>query len=102
MTPPPAPFDLVATAGDETVQLDWSRTVPADFDHHEVWMRTAATAWDLVTVTTSDHAEITALQNGVTYWFTVTSVDHHGNASDPSSEVMATPSAPARVGKVAH
>ncbi|WP_220793177.1 hypothetical protein [Nocardioides stalactiti] len=95
VTAPPTPYDLVAVAGDGAVQLSWSRMVPADLDHHEVWMRTDAIDWALVTVTTSDNAEITSLQNDVTYWFAVTSVDQAGNTSEPSEEVSATPTAPA-------
>ena len=48
VTPPPAPYDLVAVPGDGAVRLSWSRVVPADFAHHEVWMRTAGTPWSLV------------------------------------------------------
>ncbi|WP_242665105.1 fibronectin type III domain-containing protein [Nocardioides sp. PD653-B2] len=96
VTPPPAPYDLVAVPGDGTVQLSWSRVVPADFARHEVWMRTADTTWSLVSVTESDNVEITLLQNDVTYWFTITSVDTNGNVSDMADEVAATPTAPAR------
>lgn len=94
VTPPPAPYDLVAVPGDGTVQLSWFRVVPADFAHHEVWMRTADTTWSLVTVTESYNVEVTLLQNDVTYWFTVTSVDTNGNVSDMADEVAATPTAP--------
>lgn len=97
VTPPPAPYDLVAAPGDGAVQLSWSRVIPADFSHHEVWMRTADTTWSLVTVTESDGVEVTLLQNGVTYWFTVTSVDSNDNVSDMATEVTATPTAPVAV-----
>lgn len=93
-TPPPAPYDLIAVAGDKTVQLSWSRVVPADFAHHEVWLRTADTTWSRVAVTASDTIEVAPLQNDVTYWFTVTSVDRNGNVSGAASEVAATPMAP--------
>lgn len=91
--PPSAPFDLVAIPGDGLVQLSWSRIVSADFDHHEVWMRTAGTDWMLVTVTETTDLEVTLLENGVTHWFTVTSVDNSGNVSDMATEVAATPTA---------
>jgi hypothetical protein len=93
VTPPSAPFDLVAVAGDGTVDLSWSRVVPADFAHHEVWMRTADTAWSLVTVTSADSFQVGLLQNDVTHWFSVTSKDTHGNVSSMSIEVAATPTA---------
>ena len=93
-TPPPAPYDLIAVPGDNTVQLSWSRVVPADFAHHEVWLRTADTTWSRVAVTASDTIEVAPLQNDVTYWFTVTSVDRNGNVSGAASEVAATPMAP--------
>lgn len=91
VTPPPAPYDLVAVPGDGAVQLSWSRVVPADFAHHEVWMRTADTTWSLVTITELDNVEVTLLQNDVTHWFTVTSVDGNGNVSGMANEVAATP-----------
>lgn len=94
VTPPTAPFDLVAVAGDGSVQLSWSRELPADFAHHEVWMRAGDDAWSMVAVTEEDDVELTALQNGVTYSFTVTSVDGSGNASPPATVVTATPTAP--------
>jgi hypothetical protein len=94
ITPPPAPYDLIAVPGDGAVRLSWSRAIPSDFDHHEVWMRTADTTWSLVTVTESDNVEVTLLQNDVTYWCTVTSVDSNGNVSEMADEVAATPSAP--------
>lgn len=93
VTPPPAPYDLVAIPGDGAVRLSWSRVLTADFAEHQVWMRTADTAWSLVTVTDSDNVEVTLLPNGVTHWFTVTSVDESGNVSAMASEVAATPSA---------
>lgn len=102
VTPPPTPFDLVAVPGDGTVQLSWTRVLHADFDHNEVWMRTAVTDWELVSITASDNAEITSLQNDVTYWFTVSTVDHSGNRSEQASEVAATPMTPARVAHVIH
>ncbi|MBZ5738731.1 excalibur calcium-binding domain-containing protein [Nocardioides mangrovi] len=94
-TPPPAPYDLVAVAGDGGVELSWSRALPQDFAHHEVWMRTADTDWSLVSVTGDDNMEVSLLQNGVTYWFTVTSVDTSGNVSEMAEEASATPVAPA-------
>jgi predicted phage tail protein len=94
LTPPPAPYDVVAVPGDGAVQLDWSRVLPADFAHHEVWLRTADAAWSIVTTAESDSVEVTGLQNDVTYWFTVTSVDSNGNSSEMADEATATPTAP--------
>jgi hypothetical protein len=96
-TPPSAPYDLIAVPGDGAVQLNWSRELPPDFSHHEVWMRTADTTWSLLAVTESDQVELAPLQNGVTYWFTVTSVDTNGNVSEAASEVASTPTAPSPV-----
>jgi len=93
VTPPAAPFGLVAVPRDGAVGLSWSRIVPADFDHPQVWMRTADTDWSLVTVTESDNIEVTLLQNGVTHWFTVASVDTNGNVSARAPEIAATPTA---------
>lgn len=91
VTPPPVPFNLVATPGDATVQLSWSRNLTPDFARHDVYLRTDTTTWTLVTSTSSQSVEITSLQNGTTYWFAVTSVDSSGNASAKSIEVSATP-----------
>lgn len=104
VTPPPAPFDLVATPGDGSVLLTWDRVLPSDFAHHEVWMRTADTdEWTLVLETEADTVAIDLLRNGVEHWFTVASVDTSGNVSELADEVAATPTAPveqARVGRV--
>ena len=94
LTPPAAPTELVATAGDTTVELTWTRELPDDFARHEIWMRTTDSEWRLVTTTASDAMSIGGLVNDVTYWFYVTSVDVHGNTSEPSTEVEFTPTAP--------
>ena len=94
LTPPAAPTELVATAGDTTVELTWTRELPDDFARHEIWMRTTDSEWRLVTTTASDAMSIGGLVNDVTYWFYVTSVDVHGNTSEPSTEVESTPTAP--------
>ena len=94
LTPPAAPTELVATAGDTTVELTWTRELPDDFARHEIWMRTTDSEWRLVTTTASDAMSIGGLVNDVTYWFYVTSVDVHGNPSEPSTEVESTPTAP--------
>lgn len=91
VTPPPAPYDLIAVPGNGTVALSWSRTATSDFAHHEVWMRTADTPWELVTITEADSAVVSLLPSGVTHWFAVTSVDIHGNTSETTDEVAATP-----------
>lgn len=69
LTPPAAPTDLMATAGDTTVELMWTRDLPDDFAHHEIWMRTADSEWTLVTTTASDTMSVGGLANDVTYWF---------------------------------
>lgn len=97
VTPPPTPYDLVAIPGDGSVSLSWSRAATADFARNEVWMRTADTTWSLLTVTEADNIELSLLQNDVTHWFTVTSVDASGNVSEMADEVEATPTAATRV-----
>ena len=57
-------------------------------------MGSGDTTWSLVTVTESDTVEVSLLQNGVTHWFTVTSVDTNGNVSEMAHKVAATPTAP--------
>lgn len=95
VTPPAAPFGLVAVPGDQSVLLSWSRSLPSDFAHHKVWMRTAETGWSVVATTQEAQVTIAPLENGTTYWFAVTSVDTSGNASAMSSEVSTTPAVPA-------
>ncbi len=94
MTAPAAPFDLQATAGDAVVDLTWSADLPADFLHHEVWVRTADTDWAVLATTTASVFQASGLQNGVTYSFAVSSLDRTGNRSAPTGEVTATPEAP--------
>ncbi|GAA3802417.1 excalibur calcium-binding domain-containing protein [Nocardioides panacisoli] len=100
-TPPPTPTNLVAVPGDGTVQLSWSQVTPADFSHNEVWVRTDSTAWSLYTTTGAQSVDVTGLQNDVTYWFSVSSVDLRGNASAKSTAVSAMPTAVAPRARVA-
>lgn len=93
MTPPAAPFGLQAAAGDGVVDLTWSADLPADFSHHEVWVRTAATEWTVLATTTAATFQATGLENGTTYSFAVTSLDRTGNRSEQSLEVTSTPEA---------
>jgi len=95
VTAPPAPGTVLATPGDSTVALSWSGAEAEDVSHYVVWVRQDGVGtWTLATTTAGTAVAVGSLTNDVTYWFTVTSVDVHGNESAPSAEVSATPVAP--------
>ena len=97
-TPPAPPSGLNATAGDESVSLDWADNAEPDLAGYDVYRSTTPggpyTKVNGSLVTTSDYSD-TGLSNGTTYYYVVKAVDTSGNESAASAEVSATPKAPA-------
>jgi fibronectin type 3 domain-containing protein len=90
---PAAPSDLVATAGESEVSLDWNDSAEADLAGYNVYRsEVSGGPYDLIAmgVAASDYLDDTA-QNDVTYYYLVTAVDTSGNESDDSDEASATP-----------
>ncbi len=97
ITPPAAPTGLVATAGNETVSLDWNDNSEPDLAGYNVY-RSTTSGGDPVPyvklngplVTISEHDDDT-VTNGIPYFYVVKAVDESSNESDPSNEDSATP-----------
>jgi subtilisin family serine protease len=85
-TPPAAPTGLAATAGAQSVALDWADNADADLASYRVYR-------DGVQVAAPPSSAFgdSGLTAGVTYRYRVTAVDRSGNESQPSGEVSAVP-----------
>ena len=88
VTPPVAPTNLAATAGDGHVVLDWSDNADP-VAQYRVYRDGVAVA----TVAASGYTD-GGRTNGVAYAYRVTALDAAGNESGPSDEVLATPQPP--------
>ncbi len=95
-TPPATPTGLSPTAGDGTVDLDWSDNGEGDLDGYTVYRSTTAggpyTALNGSLLSTSVYTD-NGVTNGTTYYYVVTATDLTGNESADSGEVNATPEA---------
>ncbi len=94
-TPPSIPVNLIATAGDGSVVLNWTPNGESDLDSYTIYRSTTATAPRTYSIlenglNAAQYVDSSAA-NGTTYYYTVTAVDVNGNESDPSDEVSATP-----------
>jgi endonuclease I/chitodextrinase len=94
LTPPAAPIGLVASAGDGSVNLNWSDNLEFDLAGYEVYRSEAeggpysqANPSLLGASQFSDEG----LVNGTTYYYIVTARDLSGNESLASAEVNETP-----------
>jgi subtilisin family serine protease/chitodextrinase len=85
-TPPAAPAGLTATAGVQSVSLDWADNGESDLASYRVYR-------DGVQIATAAASAYTdsGLTAGVTYRYRVTAVDRSGNESVPSAEASAVP-----------
>ncbi|KAA1425031.1 choice-of-anchor D domain-containing protein [Mumia zhuanghuii] len=85
-TPPAAPTAVRAVAGDRAVALSWKASASLDLRGYRVYRNGRL----LREVSTPRYTD-TGLVNGTTYAYSITSVDHRGNASRPSGAVRAAP-----------
>ncbi|HOR63467.1 MAG TPA: hypothetical protein PKW18_02515, partial [Candidatus Sumerlaeota bacterium] len=98
-TPPAAPTGLSATAGNNTVSLDWADNTEPDLAGYNIYRATVSggpyTKINGSLATVSNYSDNTAA-NGVTYYYVVTAVDNTPlqNQSGYSAQVSATPAAP--------
>jgi hypothetical protein len=92
--PPAAPTGLTATAGNNTVSLNWNDNSEADLDGYNVYRSlTSGSGYgklNVALVSTSDYIDNTAV-NGTPYYYVVTAVDVNGHESSSSNEATATP-----------
>ncbi|MFO8006366.1 MAG: PA14 domain-containing protein, partial [Candidatus Brocadiia bacterium] len=91
-TPPAAPTNLSATAGDGQVNLDWDDNAESDLDHYSVYRGTGGNYYPQGDVTASQYTD-TDVTNGTTYYYYVTATDTSSNESSGSNQVEATPQA---------
>ena len=97
-TPPAAPTGLVATAGGNSVSLDWDDNTEFDLHSYNVYRDTTSggpytqIASD---IPASSYVDSTGV-NGTTYYYVVTAVDTSSNESGNSNEASATPQVPIR------
>jgi beta-glucanase (GH16 family) len=93
---PADPTGLTATAGYNSVTLDWADNTDEDMANYAVYRSTTAagpyTHLTDTPDTTSDYVDLTAL-NGTTYYYVVTAIDTSANESGYSNEDSATPTA---------
>ncbi len=95
--PPAAPTGLVATAGNETVSLDWNDNTEPDLAGYNVY-RSTTSGGDPVPysklngplVTVSEYVDDT-VTNGIPYFYVVKAVDTNDLESSYSNEASATP-----------
>jgi fibronectin type 3 domain-containing protein len=95
--PPAAPTGLTATAGNNTVSLDWNNNSEPDINGYNVYRSTTSGSsyvkLNSLLLTNSDYND-SNVSNNTTYYYVVTAVDAGSNESGYSSEVSATPNLP--------
>ncbi|MEZ4200530.1 MAG: LamG-like jellyroll fold domain-containing protein [Candidatus Paceibacterota bacterium] len=90
--PPEAPQNLVASAGNQSIQLNWAGNAELDLAGYSVYVAsTVSGPYAFVANVTQNTFTHTSLINGQTYYYVVTAEDLGGNESGHSLEVSATP-----------
>jgi hypothetical protein len=91
---PAAPTNLTASAGTDTIALDWDDNGEPDLAGYNVFRATASggpyTPLNGALLPTSDYVD-TDVMTDVTYYYVVTAVDINDNESAASDEASATP-----------
>lgn len=96
----PVPTGLAATAGDTSAAISWNPVSATGLAGYHVYKRTDSSdfpaGWTKVNSdpVTGTSLNVSGLSNGVTHYFTVTSVDAEGDESAFAPKVSATPVAP--------
>ncbi len=92
-TPPPPPETLWSVTGDHTVYLFWTPVSSPDLAGYTVYRSTSLYGYyEPIGFTEVPAFVDEGLTNGVTYYYSVASVDYSGNESSPSEWiVMDTP-----------
>ena len=92
-TTPDAPDNLVAQAGNQKIELQWSLSSGKHVNGYKVyWGTNAGIYGDDFDVQNATSHIMTNLENGVTYYVAVTAYDIIGKESNFSDEAEATPS----------
>lgn len=93
LIPPASPVGLVATAGENSAELDWDDNIEKDLASYKVY-RSSFGKFPVINELLADGlTESTYLDSnppfiGITYEYSVTAVDSSGNESDPSAPVI--------------
>jgi fibronectin type III domain protein len=91
---PSAPNGVVATAGDDTVAVDWNDNTEPDLLGYDIQRATSSggpyTTLNVTPLLVSQFTDNTAA-NGTTYFYQVVAIDTDTNVSAPSVEVSALP-----------
>lgn len=92
---PAVPTGLIATAGDNEVDLDWDDNGEPDFNSYRIYrgVTTGSTTLYKGGVAVSEWTDANAA-NDSTYYYQVAAQDDDNNVSSKSSEVNATPAEP--------
>ena len=93
---PLSPSSLSAQGGDGNIKLSWENQDKDTISYYRIYWDTTSYDGDISGYSFSQKAnstsyQITGLENDVTYYIVVTTVDDAGNESDPSVEVTAIP-----------
>jgi fibronectin type 3 domain-containing protein len=96
VTPPAAPKNLAAAAGDASVGLNWTANTESDLAGYNVFRGTTSggpyTKINSSLVTAPSYND-TGVTNGTTYFYVVQAVDSSNNPSGNSNQATATPAA---------
>ena len=90
---PPTPTGLAATAGDKQVSLTWNASSGAASYHVKRSTISGGPYTQVASATVANDTDA-SLTNGTTYYYVVSAVNSAGESAD-SSQVSATPTAPA-------
>jgi len=88
--PPDAPTGLIATAGDQQVELNWNSSIGAtSYDVKRATVTGGPYSVVADDITTTSHTD-TGLTNGITYYYVVSAANGEGESGN-SNEAHATP-----------
>jgi chitodextrinase len=91
-TPPAAPTQVQALAGDNQVMLSWSGNNESDLASYKIFYGTTSGIYtQSVSVGTATRYTLTGLSNDTTYYFVVVATDSSGNQSAASAELSQAP-----------
>jgi len=91
-TPPAAPTNLSAIAGERQVSLDWDDNGEEDLASYNIYRSlTSGEGYAYIDSSVTSAYTDTGLTGGTTYYYVVTAVDGGSNESSDSNEANATP-----------
>ncbi|MFZ4622115.1 MAG: fibronectin type III domain-containing protein, partial [Bacteroidota bacterium] len=94
VTPPSAPQNLTASAGDAQTTIHWNPNGESDFAKYYIYRGTSpnpTTAFDSTSIITDTLKTYSGLTNYQHYYFRIAAADSTGNISGYSNEVQTTP-----------